>query len=163
MSSVARAAAPFKMGSKKVWLPESVFTLLRGSKDAPLPANRAKFRVPLNMNKFDVRDYLYNLYGLVTTDVRTQIHLTPLQRGTNAQRRKNLHLKKTLPWHRPISKKTAIVTMKEPFVYPNPPTTEKELEPFQTKLNEQMRQRLIKGRRGTSGGLMTRFQANGRL
>ena len=79
----SRATAPFRQGTKSVYLPTSIFTLVRGSGN--LAPNQALFHVPLNVNKFDIRDYLFGLYGLVTTDVRVMVQQSPLQNGTNRQ------------------------------------------------------------------------------
>jgi large subunit ribosomal protein L23 len=106
-------ATPFRLGTKRVYLPNTIFTLVRGS--GKLPANQAMFHVPLKVNKFDVRDYLYNLYGLVTTSVKTMIQQSPLQRGTQRQRARGLHFKRQLQMSRPASSKRVIVTMEEPF------------------------------------------------
>lgn len=162
--ATARAAAPFRQGSKSVYLPTSIFTLVRGGGGGGrLSPNQALFRVPLNVNKFDVRDYLYGLYGLVTTDVRVMVQQSPLRAGTPSQRRRGLHMTRKLPLFRPQSTKRAIVTMDRPFTYPDPPQTEQELEPWQTQLREQMRQRQLKGRRGISRGKILPFLANGRV
>lgn len=158
----AKLAAPFRMGSKRVFLPTSVFTLVRGS--GKLPANQAMFHVPLNTNKFDVRDYLYNLYGLVTTNVKVMIQQGELQRGTTYQRKKGLQYEKRLPFVRTSASKRVIVTMTSPFKYPEPPTTEKELEPWGLDMQEKMKSRQIKGRRGLNRSKgMTAFAVNGRV
>lgn len=154
-------AAPFKMGSKKTYLPTSIYTLVRGS--GKLPPNQAMFHVPLNTNKFDVRDYLYNLYGLVTTNVKVMIQQGELQRGTTYERSRNKHFKKALPMTRPASSKRVIVTMDTPFKYPDPPTSEKDLEPWNIKIAQQMRERALRGRRGLTRAKGTnRFAVNGR-
>lgn len=154
-------AAPFKMGSKRIYLPQSVYTLVRGS--GKLPANQAMFHVPLNTNKFDVRDYLYNLYGLVTTSVKVMIQQAELQRGTTNQRRQNLHFKKTLPMTRPQSSKRVIVTMDSPFIYPAAPKTYEELEPWGVKVTEEMGYRARNGRRGiTRAKGVNGYMVNGR-
>ena len=162
MATAARAAvAPFRQGNKAIYLPTSIFTLVRGS--GRLAPNQALFHVPLNVNKFDIRDYLYGLYGLVTTDVRVMVQQSPLQSGTNRQRRKGLHMTRKLPLFRPQSTKRAIVTMDRPFTYPDPPKTTEELEPWQVELRDKMRERQLNGRRGISRGKILPFLANGRV
>ncbi|ORY81337.1 hypothetical protein BCR37DRAFT_380145 [Protomyces lactucae-debilis] len=153
-------SAPFKLGSKKVYLPSTIFTLVRGS--GRLPANQAMFHVPLKVNKFDVRDYLFNLYGLVTTSVKTMIQQSPLQRGTNKQRARGLHFMKPLQMTRPASSKRVIVTMEQPFTYPEAYASAESLKPWNVEMSERMRQRAMSGRRGLTRGKMTRFQVNGR-
>lgn len=149
------------MGTKKIYLPKSVYTLVRGS--GKLPPNQAMFHVPLNTNKFDVRDYLYNLYNLETTSVKVMIQQGELQRGTKAQRSENLHFKQKLPWKRASASKRVIVTMNEPFVYPPALDTYEALEPWQVETTEKLAARAKNGRRGLNrphGG--TGFVFNGR-
>lgn len=152
--------APFKMGYKKVYLPTSVFTLVRGS--GSLPPNQAMFHVPLNTNKFDVRDYLYNLYGLVTTNVKVMIQQAELQRGTTAQRNRGLHMQKKLPMTRPASSKRVIVTMTSPFKYPDPPSHDPAVDPWNQDIQAKMKSRQLRGRRGLGRGMLP-FLANGRV
>lgn len=153
-------AAPFRMGTKKVYLPSSVFTLVRGS--GKLPPNQAMFHVPLHTNKFDVRDYLYNLYGLRTTNVKIMIQQGELQRGTAYQRKQETRTKGQLPMIRPAASKRAIVTMDQPFKYPDPPKGDAELEPWGSKVEKIMQKRIIRSRRGTKREL-TPFMVNGRV
>lgn len=152
--------APFKMGSKRIYLPTNVFTLVRGS--GSLPPNQAMFHVPLNTNKFDVRDYLYNLYGLVTTNVKVMIQQGELRRGTTAQRKKDLHYMKKLPMTRASSSKRVIITMDSPFIYPEHPKDPKALEPWGLDTQEKMKKRQLGGRRGLGRGMLP-FVANGRV
>lgn len=151
---------PFRVGGTKVYLPSSVYTLVRGS--GKLPANQAMFHVPLHTNKFDVRDYLFHLYGLRTSNVKVMIQQGELQRGTAYQRRKELHFKSQLPWKRPAASKRVIVTMDSPFQYPAPPITDKELEPWGAKTEEMMKKRQMRGRRGLGRGMLP-FAVNGRI
>ena len=44
------------------------------------PPTLATFEVPLNFNKLDMRDYLYNLYRLPTLSVRSFVRATPAGR-----------------------------------------------------------------------------------
>ncbi len=118
MASRARLGASFPLGRKKVFLPTMTMALLRAT---PSPFI-AKFRVPLDCNKFDVRDYLLHMYGLRSVRVMTQINLQPLRR---AQQMLHGTPESKLPpgrWVRPKSLKTALVELEEPFIYPPAPS-----------------------------------------
>ncbi|RKO99471.1 hypothetical protein CXG81DRAFT_7154, partial [Caulochytrium protostelioides] len=70
-----------------------------------LPPHQAVFRVPLQLNKFDIKDYLQNLYNISISDVRTMIYRPKYALQGNS-----------------ITKfagfKKAIVTMDKDFVWP---------------------------------------------
>lgn len=103
----------FKLGGQKVFLPNVKFTLLRSG----LSPFFAKFQVPLNCNKFDVRDYLYHVYGLQTLRVNTVVYAQRAQRLTQPKNGKPVGAV-----IRGTSKKIAFIEMKEPFKFPAPPT-----------------------------------------
>ncbi|CAO1601417.1 mitochondrial 54S ribosomal protein YmL41 [Xanthoria calcicola] len=57
-------------GQKRVYLPNFTLTLLR----TPFaPPNYATFLTPLHLNKLDLKDYLYNLYGVEVLSVRSYV------------------------------------------------------------------------------------------
>lgn len=89
----------------KVYFPSFVFTLIRSGKARA--SNEAVFRVPIFLNKLDIKQYLERLYGLRVADVQTFIFLPKVtRRGRNY-----------IP-----GKKNAIVRLAEgTFKYP-PPT-----------------------------------------
>jgi large subunit ribosomal protein L23 len=93
--------------------PNFTLTLLRTPN---LPPTFASFYVPLNLHKLDLRDYLWNCYGVSVKSVRSYIMLQKLTHG------KPWHLT-TSPrqWHRPRSKKKMTVEMDKPFVWPAEP------------------------------------------
>ena len=62
----------------------------------------ASFKVPLNINKLDLKDYLYHAYGIPVLSVRSYIKQVP------AQKREG-----TAKWYRPRSLKRMIVEMDE--------------------------------------------------
>ncbi|EPY53471.1 ribosomal protein subunit L23 [Schizosaccharomyces cryophilus OY26] len=93
-------------GKRLVYFPNIPFILYRGLN---LPPNFAAFRVPLNVNKFDVRDYLLHVYNLKTLSVKTNIYQGSLYRNEYGQVR------------RQAATKRAIVEMEEPFIYPEVP------------------------------------------
>lgn len=88
----------------KVWFPNFVFTLVRSGKERA--KNEVVFRVPRLLNKLDIQQYLEGLYGVQVLGIRT---VNFLSKSVRQGRR-----------HIP-SRKNAIVTLSEPFVYP-PPT-----------------------------------------
>ncbi|WYZ45241.1 hypothetical protein EsH8_VIII_000557 [Colletotrichum jinshuiense] len=115
--AVARQAPNFKLGTKPVFLPNHVLTLIRKDKTPP---NWATFNVPLTFTKFDLRDYLWNLYNVEVTAVRSWVKQSPIERkGASAG------------YYRPQSQKFMTVQMTKPFVWPTPP---QDLEPWNKKL-----------------------------
>lgn len=82
----------------------------------------AQFRVPLNFNKFDLRSYLWHLYGVGTLSIRSYVQAQPITRISRDG-------KGFGPWRRPKSQKRMTVELKEPFVYPEEP---KDLTPYVT-------------------------------
>ncbi|OMJ29111.1 54S ribosomal protein L23, mitochondrial [Smittium culicis] len=99
------------LGTKKVYFPNLILTLVRDSKLAP---NQAAFKVPLHVNKFDIKDYLTNLYKVNVTDVRTVV----------LPGRPKLDVRSGL---KVLDKRTkkAIVTLSEDFNYPEAPDMSK--------------------------------------
>jgi large subunit ribosomal protein L23 len=71
----------------------------------------AKFRVPLNFSKYDLRDYLYHAYNVKVHSIRSLVRQMPV-RDTVAQPRH---------WFRPESEKYMTVEMEKPFVWPEAP------------------------------------------
>ncbi|CAB4380093.1 mitochondrial 54S ribosomal protein uL23m [Rhizophagus irregularis] len=93
----------WKPGLKKIYLPNVIFRLMR---TPSLPPNKVAFRIPTNINKLDIKDYLTNIYKLDVVDVRTMVYAAESQ--INNQR------------YRPSYKK-AIVTLGDDFNYPPRP------------------------------------------
>lgn len=82
--------------------------------------------MPLTFNKLDFRDYLYHVYNVEVTSVRSFINqMLPQQRtlpgGTSGQ------------WYRPRSQKLMVVDLKKPFVWPERPSKE-DMEAWDHKL-----------------------------
>ncbi|CCX04447.1 ribosomal protein L23-domain-containing protein [Pyronema domesticum] len=102
---------PPKFGSKKVFLPNFTISLLRTQH---LPPNYAQFIVPLNINKLDLRDYLYHAYGVEVLNVRSFITQKKIERHKPGE-------KATRYW-RPASIKKMTVELVKPFVWPEEPT-----------------------------------------
>jgi len=84
------------------------------------PPQFATFQVPLRFTKLDIRDYLWNLYNVEVTSVRSQVRLSPLtQRPLGKQ------------IYRPVSKKFMMVELVNPFHWPTVPSN---LEPWSKTL-----------------------------
>ncbi|KAF9881792.1 putative ribosomal protein L23 [Colletotrichum karsti] len=115
--AVTRAVPNFRLGLKKVYLPSHTITLIRKDK---LPPNWAVFQVPLTFTKFDLRDYLWNLYGVETTAVRSWVMAKKVERKS-----------KNHGHYRPQSDKFMQVQLVKPFAFPPPP---EDLEPWNKKL-----------------------------
>ena len=79
----------------------------------------ASFIVPLNLNKLDLKDYLWNAYRLPVLSVRSYITQIPVRHDKpGALNPKQRH------WYRPRSEKRMIVELGEgehggPFVWPD--------------------------------------------
>lgn len=80
--------------------------------------------MPLTFNKFDFRDYLWNVYNVGTNSVRSFV-LQP------RPEQRNLPGKHNGQWYRPRAEKIMIVDMVKPFTWPERPTN---LEPWDNKL-----------------------------
>ncbi len=77
--------------------------------------------MPLTFNKFDLRDYLYHVYNVEVTGVRSFINqMAPKQRHGFGR------------WYRPRSQKMMIAELVEPFAWPENPVA-KDLEAFDNK------------------------------
>jgi large subunit ribosomal protein L23 len=72
------------------------------------------FQVPLTFSKFDLRDYLWNLYGLEATKVRSIVKISPPERSRRAPATKYM-----------------TIEMEKPFVWPAAP---EDKEPWNNKL-----------------------------
>ncbi|KAJ6184538.1 hypothetical protein N7519_005839 [Penicillium mononematosum] len=94
---------------------------LLSSEPPNLTPRYAQFRVPLNFNKFDLRSYLWHLYGVGTLSIRSYVQAQPITRISRDG-------KGFGPWRRPKSQKRMTVELKEPFVYPEEP---KDLTPWE--------------------------------
>ncbi|ROW02336.1 hypothetical protein VSDG_02474 [Cytospora chrysosperma] len=104
-------AAPFRMGQKKVYLPNHVITFVRPKPNQP--PTTATFHVPLTFNKLDFRDYLFNVYNVEVTSVRSFIN----QMQVRQRSFKGFGGK----WYRPRSQKMMVVDLVKPFVWPAEP------------------------------------------
>lgn len=119
--------------------PDHVVTFLRKEH---LPPNEACFQVPLRWNKFDLRDYLWNLYGVEVRKVRSYVKELPL-----AQR-------PGLPnsWYRPQSKKIMTVELAQPFQWPEVPENKrpwnKEMWDMRQEVMEERQQANVDFQRG---------------
>ncbi|KAK9462572.1 mitochondrial 54S ribosomal protein uL23m [Lipomyces oligophaga] len=86
----------FRMGHTEVHFPTASVVLLRPFRTEYNPY-RASFKVPTNFNKFDLRDYLHNVYGLTVRNVFSNLRFNERTRALV---------------------KYMIVEMDEPFLYP---------------------------------------------
>ncbi|KAF2856100.1 hypothetical protein T440DRAFT_384671 [Plenodomus tracheiphilus IPT5] len=100
-------------GSKKIYLPKFTVALIRTPRISPY---HARFLVPLDFSKYDLRDYLYHAYNVRCFNIRSYVKQMPV-RDTREQPRH---------WFRPDSKKYMTVEMEQPFVWPETP----ELSPW---------------------------------
>ncbi|AEO55266.1 hypothetical protein MYCTH_2086470 [Thermothelomyces thermophilus ATCC 42464] len=103
---------PRRFGTKQIFLPNHVIAFIRPKPKQP--PNLATFAVPLQFNKLDLRDYLYHVYNVEVTSVRSFVN-QPLPRRK---------FQTTGKWYRPRSKKMMIAELVKPFVWPDPPKHE---------------------------------------
>lgn len=92
--------------------PNFVITMVRPRPDAP--ANIAEFIVPLNLNKLDIRDYLYNVYDVRALGVRSYVQQQKVKLRPQSQ---------TRAMYRPRAIKKMFVELEKPFVWPEEPKT----------------------------------------
>ncbi|CAG8954722.1 hypothetical protein HYFRA_00004645 [Hymenoscyphus fraxineus] len=104
---------PPRMGTKALYLPNFRIVLLN---DPRLSPHFASFLVPLNLNKLDMRDYLYNCYGIAARNVRSYVQMQKVQQDKNNAKRVSPRR-----WHRPRSIKKMMIEMDAPFVWPKTP------------------------------------------
>ncbi|CAH2351610.1 54S ribosomal protein L41, mitochondrial [[Candida] railenensis] len=116
--------AHFRLGEKNVYFPKARIVLLRpNAKHTPY---QAKFLVPRNFNRLDLRDYLFHVYGLRALNVTVQLLHTKWTRNRHDYAR----------FRGPQFKKMTI-DMEEPFIWPEVP---KELaEEAQTVRDNQIK------------------------
>ncbi|KAL5116759.1 mitochondrial 54S ribosomal protein YmL41 [Pleosporales sp. CAS-2024a] len=107
-------------GTKKIYLPKFTVALLRTPKLSPY---HARFLVPLNFSKYDLRDYLYHAYNVRCFNIRSSVKLMPVRDTPDKPRN----------WFRPESKKYMTVEMEQPFVWPKVP----DLEPWGKEIRKQ--------------------------
>lgn len=118
-------------GNLKVYFPNIIFKAIP---DSRLGKNQAAFRVPLNVNKLDIKDYLTHIYNVTVTDVRTAVlpGKVTVNRYTG-QKERNSRTKK------------AIVTMKEDFEYPKEPDVDRDFGGLEVKYEGMRRANKLKG------------------
>lgn len=100
--------AHFRLGEKQIYFPKARIILLRpNAKHTPY---QAKFLVPRNFNKMDLRDYLWHVYGLRALNVTVQL--------LHAQWRRSAM---DLARYRGAQFKKMTIDMEEPFIWPDVP------------------------------------------
>ncbi|KFY13193.1 hypothetical protein V492_03417 [Pseudogymnoascus sp. VKM F-4246] len=110
-TSAAKFARPLRLGTKPVFLPNFTITLTRNPPQTP--ATHASFIVPLNLNKLDLRDYLFNVYSVRVLGVRSYIQQQKVRQDKPGARRPAQR-----KWYRPRAIKKMIVEMEQPFAWP---------------------------------------------
>jgi large subunit ribosomal protein L23 len=116
----------FQVGGKEVFFPHAKVILLRPSaKHTPY---QAKFVVPRNFNKLDLRDYLYHLYGLRALNVTTQLLWARWTReGPGKPRYRSPQIKKMT------------IEMADPFVWPEPTPRKDQDEKYNIAIERELR------------------------
>lgn len=91
--------------------PKFTVALVRTPKFSPY---HARFLVPLDFSKYDLRDYLFHAYNVKCFNIRSYVKQMPV-RDTREQPRH---------WFRPDSQKYMTVELEQPFVWPETPNLE---------------------------------------
>ncbi|KAF2661355.1 hypothetical protein K491DRAFT_774036 [Lophiostoma macrostomum CBS 122681] len=107
-SLVDKAVRVVKFGQKAIYLPKFTIALIRTPRLSPY---HARFQVPLNFSKFDLRDYLYHAYNVRALSIRSYIEQQPVRAHVSAPRQ----------LFRPEAKKFMTIEMSAPFVWPAEP------------------------------------------
>lgn len=107
---MAEGKPSFRVGAHKVYFPYGRICLL--PPNPKLTPYQAKFLVPKAMNKMDLRDYLWHLYGLRVLNVNSQLFHGKFTRGGFDYAR-----------HRVPQLKKMTVDMLEPFIWPETPAS----------------------------------------
>lgn len=101
------------LGASSRCRPNFTLTLLR----TPfLPPDYASFIVPLNLNKLDLKDYLYHAYDVRVLSVRSYVQQQPVR-----QDRPGAIDPKPRRWFRPRAIKKMTVHLEKGFVWPEEP------------------------------------------
>jgi large subunit ribosomal protein L23 len=106
---------------QKIYLPNLIFKMVRNHTPHGQPYHpyEATFRISQSLTKTDVRSYLYSVYGVKTTYIRTDNYVAPLwpkKLAYNVITRLSTKLRNRLK-----SYKRAVVGLVEPFYYPMAP------------------------------------------
>ncbi|RDW69839.1 hypothetical protein BP6252_08859 [Coleophoma cylindrospora] len=102
-----------RLGRKEIYLPNFTLQLIRTPN---LPPTYATFIVPLNLNKLDIRDYLWNVYGVPVLSVRSYIQQQKIRQDKPGAKRPSPRR-----WYRPRSIKKMTIEMEQPFAWPEAP------------------------------------------
>ena len=126
LKSVEGNNAPhFNYGGTKVYIPLATITLLPNLPN--MSPYYARFKVPKNFNKLDLRDYLFNFYKLKVFDIRSSL-----------SRRKLLQHKNQRDHFVSSQDKIMIVKMEKPFIWPTE-ITNAEIDAQNRKFMEQLK------------------------
>lgn len=120
-----RDSLQYSLTNSQARSPNFTIALVRTRSQSPY---YAKFKVPLNFSKFDLRDYLYHAYNVTAVSVRSAIKQQPVQ--WNNMRREKLV--------RPEAEKYMTVEMTQPFVWPEEP---ENFEPWAKESKEKSDER----------------------
>lgn len=93
-----------------------------------VPAKFATFKVPLQFNKLDLRDYLYHAYNVGVRSVRSfVIQKRPERRGRDGV---------SGQWYRPRAEKMMTAELEQPFVWPAEPKDKKDKAPWDKEMHD---------------------------
>lgn len=102
------------LAAQRIYLPNIQIRLMRNhtAPGEPYDTSIATFRIPPSMTKNDLRSYLFAVYGLPVTFIRTDNYIAPQARvGTQGSMKRIKGSEKTY--------KRAVVGLQQPFHYPD--------------------------------------------
>lgn len=157
LSPLAAGATQATAGSVQIFLPSVFVRLVRNTGAHADDPYTATFRTDLRLTKPDITNYLQNIYGLAVTSIRTINYSSPLSRnpiGGGYSRGGGTK-----------SYKKVLVTLEEPFWYPEERSREWCIEHFQREAMEDMRDRkMLKIGDGQKYGVNSeRYRGAGKL
>ncbi|KAH7885816.1 hypothetical protein F5I97DRAFT_1808409 [Phlebopus sp. FC_14] len=100
-----------KVVGQKIYLPNILFRMVRNHTPKGQAYNpyEATFRIPQSITKMDIRSYLWTVYSVKTTYIRTANYISPLRRTRSGMR----------PVGAYRTYKRAVVGLVDPFYYPH--------------------------------------------
>lgn len=132
-----KATAPGEAGAVhgdvRVYLPSVFMRLVRNQAEYRDDPYTATFRTSLQLTKPDIANYLKNVYGLEVTSIRTLNYLSALKRNPIGGGKSRTGGTKNY--------KKVLVTMREPFWYPEERSRAWLNEHFERDRTEEMRDR----------------------
>ncbi|KAF2002945.1 hypothetical protein P154DRAFT_461974 [Amniculicola lignicola CBS 123094] len=108
LNELRQTSKLLRFGNKQIALPKFTLALIRTRHLSPY---HARFQVPLNFTKYDIRDYLFHAYDIRCSNIRSFIKYSPVRDVHQAPHQ----------FFRDADRKYMTVEMDKPFVWPEAP------------------------------------------